>query len=58
MTDKDTGYALSLWDSAEDMQAYEQSDLYKNEILPPLQPFFINSFTTSRCEVKYAQEIK
>jgi heme-degrading monooxygenase HmoA len=35
MTDKDSGYAVSLWDSVEDMQAYEQSDFYKNEILPP-----------------------
>jgi heme-degrading monooxygenase HmoA len=58
MTDKDAGYAVSLWDSVEDMQAYEQSDFYKNEILPPLQPFWINAFTTSRCEVKYAQEFK
>ena len=57
-TDKDAGYAVSLWDSVEEMQAYEQSDLYKNEILPPLQPFWINAFTTSRCEVKYAQEFK
>jgi heme-degrading monooxygenase HmoA len=58
MSDKDTGYAVSLWDSVEDMQAYEQSDFYKKEILPPLQPFFINAFTTSRCEVKYVQEFK
>jgi heme-degrading monooxygenase HmoA len=57
-SDKDTGYAVSLWDSVEDMQAYEQSDYYKKEILAPLQPFFINAFTTSRCEVKYAQEFK
>jgi hypothetical protein len=58
MTDKDAGYAVSLWDSVEDMQVYEESDLYKKEILPPLQPFFINAFTTSRCDVKYAQEFK
>jgi heme-degrading monooxygenase HmoA len=58
MADKDTGYAVSLWDSVEDMQAYEQSDFYKKEILAPLQPFFINAFTTSRCDVKYAQEFK
>ena len=58
ITDKDAGYAVSLWDSNEAMQAYEQSDFYKREILAPLQPFFINAFTTSRCEVKYAQEFK
>ena len=26
MADKDAGYSVSLWDSAEDMQAYEQSE--------------------------------
>jgi heme-degrading monooxygenase HmoA len=58
MTDKDTGYAVSLWDSIEDMQAYETSEFYKKEILTPLQPFFINAFTTSRCDVKVTQEFK
>jgi heme-degrading monooxygenase HmoA len=27
--DKDTGFAVSLWESAADMQAYEQSDVYR-----------------------------
>lgn len=56
--DKDAGYSVSLWDSAEDMEAYEQSEFFKKEILAPLQPFHINAFTTTRCEVKYAQEFK
>jgi heme-degrading monooxygenase HmoA len=58
MNDTDAGFAISLWDSVEEMQAYEQSDFYKTEILAPLQPFFINAFTTTRCDVKYAQEFK
>ena len=57
LNDKDAGFAVSLWDSMEDMQAYEQSDFYK-EIVTPLQPFFINAYTTSRCDVKYAEEFK
>jgi heme-degrading monooxygenase HmoA len=56
--DQDAGFAVSLWDSMADMQAYEQSDFYKQEILAPLQPFFINAFTTTRCEVKYSQEFR
>jgi heme-degrading monooxygenase HmoA len=56
--DKDAGYSVSLWDSAEDMEAYEQSEFFKKEILAPLQPFHINAFTTTRCDVKYAQEFK
>jgi heme-degrading monooxygenase HmoA len=58
LNDKDAGFAVSLWDNMEDMQAYEQSDFYKKEILTPLQPFFINAFTTSRCDVKYVEEFK
>jgi heme-degrading monooxygenase HmoA len=58
MADQDAGYSVSLWDSAEDLEAYERSEFYKKEILGPLQPFHINAFTTTRCEVKYAQEFK
>ena len=34
--DKDTGFAVSLWDSLTEMQAYEQSTLYK-EIMPRIR---------------------
>jgi hypothetical protein len=40
------------------MEAYEQSEFFKKEILAPLQPYHINAFTTTHCEVKYAQEFK
>jgi heme-degrading monooxygenase HmoA len=52
--DEDTGFAVSLWDSLADMQAYEQSALYQ-EIVTPLQPFFVGEYKTYRCEVKYAE---
>lgn len=51
-TDKDTGFAVSLWDNLPDMQAYEQSALYR-EIMTPLQPFFVGEYKTYRCDVKY-----
>jgi len=53
--DKDTGFAVSLWESAADMQAYEQSALYRQEIAPALQPFFVGDYKTYRSEVKYMQ---
>ena len=56
-TDTDTGFAVSLWDSMTDVQAYEQSALYK-EIVAPLQPFFVGEYRTYRCEVKYSEEAK
>ena len=53
--DKDTGFAVSLWESAAEMQAYEQSDLYRQDIAPALQPFFVGDYKTYRSEVKYVQ---
>jgi heme-degrading monooxygenase HmoA len=55
MEDKDTGFAVSLWERAADMQAYEQGDLYRQEFAPALQPFFVGDYKTYRCEVKYMQ---
>jgi heme-degrading monooxygenase HmoA len=54
----DAGYAVSLWDSLDDMKAYEQSDFFKQQIVAPLQPFFVGDFKTSYCEVKRSQEFK
>jgi len=51
--DKDTGFAVSLWEGAGEMQSYEQSDLYRQEFAPALQPFFVGDYKTYRCEVKY-----
>lgn len=53
--DADGGFAVSLWESEADMEAYEQSDVYKQEILPALQPFFAGQYTTYRCDVKHSQ---
>ena len=53
--DKDTGFAVSLWDSSADMQAYEQSELYRQDFAPALQPFFVGDYKTHHCEVKYMQ---
>jgi hypothetical protein len=36
-----------VWESAEAMQVYEQSDFYRQEILPTLYPFFVGEFTTT-----------
>ena len=53
--DKDTGFAVSLWESVAEMQAYEQGDLYRKEFAPALQPFFVGDYKTYRSEVKYMQ---
>jgi hypothetical protein len=49
------GFSVSLWDSLDAMQAYEQSAVFTQEIQPTLQPFFAGEYTTYRCDVKYDQ---
>lgn len=53
--DPDGGFAVSVWDSLEDLQAYEQSAFFQQEIRPTLQPFFVGEYNTHRCEVKFSQ---
>ncbi len=53
--DPDAGYAMSLWENVEAMRAYEQSDFYKQEIVPAFQPFFVGDFHTTYCEVTVTQ---
>jgi heme-degrading monooxygenase HmoA len=53
--DGDTGFAVSLWETPEAMQAYEQSDLYRKDFAPALQPFFVGDYKTYRCDVKYSR---
>jgi len=55
VNDLDGGFSVSLWDSLDAMQAYEQSAVFKQEIQPRLQPFFAGEYTTHRCDVKYEQ---
>ena len=53
--DGNAGFSVSLWDSKEDVQAYEQSGP-RQEILAALQPFYVDDFSTHLCEVRIAEE--
>ncbi len=53
--DPDGGFAVSLWETPEDLQAYEHSDVVRDMYVPALRPFFAGEYTTYRCEVKYSQ---
>ena len=55
VNDPNGGFAVSLWDTLEDMHTYEQSAVFKQEIQPTLQPFFVGEYHTYRCDVKYTQ---
>jgi heme-degrading monooxygenase HmoA len=50
--DKDTGFAMSLWDNMADMESYEQSELFK-DLTALFQPFFVGEYKTYRCEVNH-----
>jgi heme-degrading monooxygenase HmoA len=53
--DPDGGFAVSVWDSSEDLQTYEQSAFFQQEVRPALQPFFVGEYYTHRCDVKFSQ---
>ena len=54
--DKDTGFAMSLWDNLADMESCEQSAPFK-EFNTLLQPFFVGEYKTYRCEVKHTDMV-
>ena len=54
--DQDAGYTLSLWENEAAMRTYENSAILQKTILPRLNPFFSGDYTTTRCEVRFAEE--
>ena len=54
--DPDAGYTISLWENDAAMRAYENGEVLQNTILPRLKPFFSGDYTTTRCEVRFAEE--
>ena len=53
MQDPDGGVAVSLWDTLDRRHAYEQRTVFRQEMHPTLQPFFVGEYTTYRGDVKY-----
>jgi len=52
VNDPNGGFSVSLWDTLEEMRAYEQSAVFTQEIQPTLQPYFVGEYTTFQCDVK------
>lgn len=50
--DPNAGYSITLWESEASMLAFWDSPRRK-EIMAPLEPFYVNQFTTTHCEVRY-----
>lgn len=51
--DANAGYSITLWDTEANMKLFWDSKKRK-EVMAPLEPFYVNQFTTTHCEVKYA----
>lgn len=53
--DPDAGYAVSIWESVEHLQAYRDGEFFR-QIQEALQPYFIGEFQTTQCDVKFAED--
>lgn len=51
--DGNAGYSVTIWQSEADMLAFWDSPRRK-ELMAPLEPFYVNQFTATHCEVRYA----
>jgi heme-degrading monooxygenase HmoA len=56
VNDADAGYSMSLWENEAAMRSYENSEILEKTILPRLKPFFSGDYTTTRCDVRVAEE--
>ena len=50
--DENAGYSITLWNAESDMQTFWDSQRRK-DVMAPLEPFYVNQFTITHCEVKY-----
>lgn len=50
--DPDSGGTISLWETEEDLRAYEQGEL-RARVLPLMQEHFSGDFHTHSCEVRH-----
>jgi heme-degrading monooxygenase HmoA len=51
--DPDAGYAISQWESDEEMRAFWDSKK-RRDAMAILQPFFVNQFTITNCAIRIA----
>jgi heme-degrading monooxygenase HmoA len=57
LDDPNEGISLTLWESREDLDAYEQSDLYQR-LTDRARAFYVGEFWVKHFDVKLGEEIK
>jgi len=55
VNDPDSIYVVSLWESIELLTAWEESDYFRNVLMPGIAPLVEAGLTVSVCEVQHAQ---
>ena len=50
--DANAGYSITLWDAGASVQAFWDSSKRK-EVMAPLEPYYVNQFKATHCEVTY-----
>jgi heme-degrading monooxygenase HmoA len=56
VSDPDAGYSVSVWETADAMKKYETGTFFKTHVKPTLQPFFVDDFETTHCEVRVSEQ--
>lgn len=56
LDDPDSGLSVSVWDSLEDLQAYEETEMYRGRVLPELERYLSGEIPVERGEVRYVYE--
>lgn len=55
--DADAGYSITLWETETAMHDYMSSPIFREKIGPMVQPFFVNQYTVTHCEVRASDEL-
>jgi heme-degrading monooxygenase HmoA len=55
VSDPDSIYVVSLWESIESLAAWEESDYFTTVLMPGIKPLVEAGLTVSVCEVQHAQ---
>ena len=50
--DQDAGYSITLWESEADMRDYRNDKTFKEQVLPLVQPFWVDHYEVKFCRVK------
>ena len=57
LDDPDAGYSITLWEDEKSMRDYMASSVFKEKIMPMVQPFFVDQYKITHCEVHASDDL-